>query len=157
MAKKIAYLTASLPQLVVYAETVLGLEFAHNIGEAKLRAKIAEAGFSGDEIEVEDDETETQPAKPLTPADVIASGRKRVRIVIQMQEGVPGGSEAVPIGVNGTVARVMRGVEVDVPAEYVEVLDNARKTVYGRDQDGRLTSPTQVHLYPFSILRTLED
>lgn len=146
---EIPYASATRAQLYAFATVGLGLEVAHNIGEANLRAKITEAGFTGEEIEVADELLVTT-AKPLTPADV--AKRKTVRIQIPLQEGVPGGMDAVCVGVNGKVARIMRGKPVDVPAEYVEVLTNATKVIYDRDEHSRPVNPTEVPMYPFSIL-----
>lgn len=145
----VPFATANRAQLYAFATVGMGLEVAHNIGEANLRAKILEAGFTGEEIEVADELLVTT-AKQLTPADV--AKRKTVRIMIPLQEGVPGGMDAVPVGVNGKVARIMRGKEVDVPVEYVEALKNAVKVIYDRDEHSRPINPREVPIYPFSIL-----
>lgn len=145
---KVLIADASKAQLTTFATTTLGLELGSRDTAADIRAKIAEAGFSGEEIEIED-EAPGEKSKPLTMADV--AERKTVLINIPQNDG-PGGTEAVPVGVNGKVARIMRGVDVRVPIEYVEVLKNATKTVYGRGPNQELIEPRQVPTYPFSIV-----
>lgn len=146
---KIKFAAATVPQLVAFATTTLGIEVDGTPRAADLRAKMIAAGFTGDEIEVADP-APGSTRQPLTPEDV--AGRKMIRINIPMQEGVAGGTEPVLVGVNGTVARIVRGEDVDVPVEYVEVLRNANKEIFDRGPNGELTNPKLVPIYPFSIL-----
>lgn len=152
---KIKINRATEAQLLAFATTSLGLEVDASLTKPQIRAKMVEAGFTDDEFEVEDAVAgEGATGAPLTAESV--AGRKLVLINIPIQEGVAGGTEAVPVGVNGTVARIMRGVDVEVPAEYVEVLNNAKKLIYERGPNGELTNPKEAHIYPFSILRVVE-
>ncbi|KQT54636.1 hypothetical protein ASG43_03350 [Aureimonas sp. Leaf454] len=148
---KVLFASATLVQLISFATTNLGLEVDTTPmpSKAAVRALITSTGFDGDEIEVAD-ELVGSTKKPIAAEDV--AGRKMIRIMIPVQEGVAGGTEAVPVGVNGTVARIMRGVDVDVPAEYVEVLKNANKEIFERGPNGELTNPKLVPIYPFSII-----
>jgi len=78
----------------------------------------------------------TAPAKPA---------RRRIFI----EEGYdPSDPQYVDIGVNGIINRYRRGVEVEMPVDYVHVLQNAiaDKTVQTEDQ-GIITRP--VRRFPF--------
>jgi hypothetical protein len=74
-----------------------------------------------------------------------------VKIMIP-QQNEAGGKEPVVVGVNGRIARIQRGIPVDVPIEYLEVLQNAQKVVYDKDENGAPINPTLVMTHPFSIL-----
>ncbi|RFC65014.1 hypothetical protein DYI37_03875 [Fulvimarina endophytica] len=148
---KVKMTDATVAQLMMLATQTLGLEIEGTPTKAQLKAKIAEAGFSETEFEVEE---EVEPVENPTDAQIAEMDDERtVRIVIPKQEGVPGGTDAVPIGVNGRVARVMRGIEVDVPVKYVRVLDNAKKTVFTKDENQKIIGKEEVHIYPFSVIR----
>lgn len=145
---KVLLADASKAQLTTFATTTLGLELGSRDTANDIRAKIAAAGFTDAEIEVEDEASGEKSAQ-LTPDDV--ADRDTVLINIPQQDGI-GGNEAVPVGVNGKVARIMRGVDVRVPVEYVEVLKNATKTVYDRGPNQELINERQVPSIPFSIV-----
>lgn len=58
----------------------------------------------------------------------------------------------VPLGLNGKIILVKRGVPVDLPEEFLEILDNAKETRYFEetDTDGRKKLvPQIVHSYPY--------
>lgn len=84
---------------------------------------------------------DSQPEAPVTTAksgpkravkvdgfDVALSGKKRT-ITIHTSEA-DGGHEAVPIGLNGYMYQVPRGMPVEVPAELVSILENAKVTTF---------------------------
>ena len=84
----------------------------------------------------------------------VVGGIKRTKIVIHESTDV-NAVNPVFVGVNGTGYTINRGQEVDVPAAVVEVLNNARETLYERKKDkfGReYMSPREALSYPFSIL-----
>ena len=59
------------------------------------------------------------------------------------------------VGVNGKGYTITRGQEVDVPNGVLEVLNNARETLYERKKDEygkEYLSPREALSYPFSIL-----
>lgn len=144
----VKYSEATAAQLRAFAVTRYGLDLSSNTNGPQVKAKLAEVGFDGDTIEV--DEELAPKSKPLTVEDV--AERKTVLINIPQQEG-PGGKDAVCVGVNGVVARIMRGKDVRVPVEYVEVLRNANKIVYDRDENNQLIEPgVEVPIHPFSIV-----
>ena len=150
--KRIPVSEASATQLAHYASTQLGIDCQFREGRDKILAKMATVGFNDSEIEVEDD-TPPAPTETFvgTSSDAPAGPRKTKRIMIP-QSNEPGGKEAVPVGVNGRVARIKRGIPVDVPVEYVEVLQNAQRVVFDKDENGAPINPTLVPTHPFSIL-----
>ena len=72
-----------------------------------------------------------------------------MRIHVNITEEA-GGNEPVPVSVNGKVMLIPRGKDVDVPAEYVEVLQHAISHKYDPLPDGGMNPvPREVPLYPF--------
>ena len=144
---KIDISTASPTQLAEFAQVHLGLDVNHRMGKDAIRAKMAAVGFTGSEIEVKDPETAAPSFNPAVPR----AARKYVRIIIPNQSA-PGGKDPVVVGVNGVVARIERGKEVDVPEEYVHVLENALTVQFEKDENGRPINPTMVPTHPFSVI-----
>lgn len=60
--------------------------------------------------------------------DIALSGKKKT-ITIHTSE-VEGGHDAVPIGLNGYMYQVPRGVPVEVPEELVKILENAKVSTF---------------------------
>ena len=60
--------------------------------------------------------------------DIALSGKKKT-ITIHTSEA-EGGHEAVPIGLNGYMYQVPRGIPVEVPEELVLILENAKVTTF---------------------------
>lgn len=146
---KISLHEATASQLAEYATAQLGIECNYRDGRDKILAKMSSVGFNSEFIEAE---AETAPEPKAAIGAVEPKGpRKMVRIMIPTQNE-PGGKDPVVVGVNGRVARIMRGKPVDVPAEYVEVLNNANKLVYDKDENGSPINPQLVPTHPFSIL-----
>ncbi|MCV0395476.1 MAG: hypothetical protein K5872_22270 [Rhizobiaceae bacterium] len=143
---------ASAAQLAAYANTYHGLDVNYRMGAAAIVAKLEAAGVTVDEIEVEDASVQSRPpvAEPVT-AD---APRKKMVIMIPNQNE-PGGKDPVPVGVNGKVYLIKRGVEVTVPEEVVEVLRNANKIQYDKGPNGEPINPTPVPTHNFSILGTV--
>jgi len=154
MTVKVSIGAATLGQLLAFASVSLGLDVPESPKPTKdsLRALIA-TSFSGDEITVEP-EIATANGKPLTVEDL--QGRKTVRINIPVQEHIGGGNQPVPVGCNGVVAVIQRGVDVDVPVEYVRILRDANKAVPVMDKNSQITGWTSVSIYPFNIVGLLD-
>lgn len=72
--------------------------------------------------------SETAPEKPAEKQP------EKYRIVIHKQEG-PGGSDDVPVGVNGRVWQIKREREVTVPAAVYNALMEAVETRYVMTDD----------------------
>jgi len=90
--------------------------------------------------------------KPLEGKDM--SGAKRIKIIIH-ESADPNAVNPVFVGVNGKGFTITRGQEVDVPTGVLEVLNNARETLYERKKDEygkEYLSPREALSYPFSIL-----
>lgn len=149
--KKIPLSEATPAELREFASVVLGLEAHQWQNREQLRALIATTGYDKDFIEIEE-------PKPSGPAKVVPSAldasRKTVTINIPQQHG-PGGKDPVVVGVNGRVARIMRGTDVEVPEKYVEVLRNAQTVEYDKGPNGEPINPRFVPKHPFSILSGL--
>lgn len=60
--------------------------------------------------------------------DIALSGKKKT-ITIHTSDS-EGGHDAVPIGLNGYMYQVPRGMPVEVPVELVHILENARTSTY---------------------------
>lgn len=146
---KIAINDATATQLAAFASINLGLDVHLRMGVDKIRAIMAQAGFSGTEIEVD----EPAPTPAVATKDDAGKPRKMIRILIPTQNE-PGGKEPVVVGVNGKVARIKRGEVVAVPEEYVHALTNANKVAFDRGPNGEPINPTLVPTHPFSILGT---
>lgn len=122
--------TMNLTELKEQAD-VLEIKYASNIGEAALRAKIADVLG---ESSVEDDEYEI----------VGPENSKTIVIAIDGKDKQP-----VFVGVNGRVFRMKRGVEVTVPQTVIEALTNAVQVL----RDPETGEDQRVMSYPFSIVK----
>ena len=149
MAKKeIPINNATATQLAQYANVMCGLDVTPQTGFAKIRALMANAGFEPEAIIIEEKALDEAPKRK-----VLDGGEKRkfVKIIIPNQEG-PGGQLPVPVGVNGRVALIQRGIPVDVPEEYVHVLTNAERVIFDSGKNGELINPRKVPQHPFNII-----
>jgi hypothetical protein len=68
--------------------------------------------------------------------DIALSGKKKT-ITIHTSDS-EGGHDAVPIGLNGYMYQVPRGVPVEVPEELVFILENAKTSTYHPGKDSQL-------------------
>lgn len=136
--------TASLAEMKQYARDELGLSIPRGAEEETIRKLIADA-----------DDSSAQPPKPAKVGDVIPK-RRMIKINI-MKTDRDGGDRDVPVGVNGKLYLIQRGVDVEVPAEVVEVLRNAVETRWEQRKDPENPLRSQMirrdtHAYPFSIV-----
>ena len=60
---------------------------------------------------------------------------QRVKVVFHSQEG-PGGDDDIFVAVNGKAYLIKREHEVELPAEVLEVIKNARQTVFEHSARG---------------------
>lgn len=175
MHMKIKIADATDRQMAEFANVFLGLDVTYRDGRNKLLEKMEAAGFDADEIEVSDappvvipQETAPKPQPKKAPvqaklkepgpkkSDVptFLPGSKRVFMTINIPKGNgPAGGRPVSVGVNGRTALIKRAEDVDVPIEYVEVLKNAQRIQYDKDENGSPINPQRVPRYPFSIIR----
>jgi hypothetical protein len=140
---------ATASQLAEFASAHLGLDVHFKQGKDHIRAKLAQVGFTGAEIEVADPTPPTAAEAATAAKDEAA--RRKIKILIPQQE-TPGGKEAASVRVNGKVALIKRGQPVDVPEEYVEALNNAKTVQYDIGPNGEPINPTLVPRIPFSVL-----
>lgn len=152
--KHVPLTDATEDQLRAFAQSHLGVEFAHNAKPASMIARIRTM-WDKDAIPVQE-EAPPAPARVIhpeggeVPAPAPAKTR-RVRILIAQEEG-PMGSDPVPVGVNGRLMLVPRGEEVSIPEPYFEVLRNAVTLRYDPQDGGGMKPPRQVPLYPMNVL-----
>ena len=77
---------------------------------------------------------------------------KRFRLVIEEEENA---LNYVPVGVNGIIYQIMRGVEVTVPKAVLDVLEQAKasRVAQERQQDGTIkTYVKSFNRYPYRVL-----
>lgn len=135
---------ATGPQLVAFAQTVLNVEgVSTSMAKATMIAKIRAVGYDKDTIEVED--TTRASAEEASKPDA-----DKVRLMIPSSEQ-PGGSDPVPVGVNGSVMLIPRDEWCDVPRPYAIALKNAVRQVYTPLPNGGISAPRDVPAYPFQM------
>jgi hypothetical protein len=94
----------------------------------------------------EDGTVEEIKAIPSAPTE------KRVRLVIEEEENA---LNYVPVGINGVVYQIMRGIEVVVPRAVLAVLEQAKaaRPTQERQQDGTIrTYVKNFNRYPYRVL-----
>jgi len=80
------------------------------------------------------------------------AAEKRYRLVIEEEENA---LNYVPVGVNGTVYQIMRGIEVVVPKSVLDVLEQAKasRVAQERQQDGTIKTYVKAfNRYPYRVL-----
>jgi hypothetical protein len=147
--QKIAIADASAKQLADFAETSLGIPGVdYRLGKDKILEKMRVVQYDKDYIDVPDEEPRIQRVNP----PMGESKRRMATIVIANQEKA-GGTEPVPVAVNGRQMFIPRQTPQTIPWEYMHALDNAKKFVYETDENGTLKpNPAEVHEYPFSLI-----
>lgn len=75
--------------------------------------------------------------------------QKKFRLTISNQDGVDQ-TDFVKVQVNGYMYTIPREVEVEVPEEVIEVLNNAVVTRYV--QEGDVMVPRKARRFPFTVL-----
>jgi hypothetical protein len=72
--------------------------------------------------------------------------------MINITEG-NGGSDRVPLGCNGSIMLVDRGVEQDIPLRFFESLKNSVEWRYESLPDGGINPvPRKVMSYPYQVI-----
>lgn len=148
--QKIAIADASAKQLADYAETVLGLDgIDYRLGKAKIEEKMRATMYDKDYIEVPDEEPKIQRIEPQ-----VTVGERRMATIFIHNQDKAGGTEPVPVAVNGRQMFIPRNQEATIPWEYYHALNNAKHFVYQQGPNGELMpNPSEVHEYPFSLIR----
>lgn len=73
---------------------------------------------------------------------------KRVRVTIMATEN---DKEDVKLGLNGHMLQIKRGVPVDIPHHYVEVLRNSTVDTFTKDPETGVVSRVQIQRYPYTV------
>lgn len=92
------------------------------------------------------DGVEQITALPVEPAE------KQYRLIIEEEENA---LNYVPVGVNGKVYQIMRGVEVIVPKSVLNVLEQAKasRIIQTRQPDGTMLGSVRAfNRYPYRVL-----
>ncbi len=155
--ERIKIADATPAQLREFGTNTLGLELHGRETAAMMAAKFAEVGYNVDDIGLQE-ATVVPSGGPngdvAFNTRIRGDGVKEILINIHVQDK-DGGDEPVPVGVNGKLMLIERGVPSWVPESYVGVLNNAVEYVYEEYQGGTgnlggLSKPREVLSYPFS-------
>lgn len=73
---------------------------------------------------------------------------KRVRVTIMATEN---DKEDVKLGLNGHMLQIKRGVPVDIPDHYVEVLRNSTVDTFTKDPETGAMQRVQIQRYPYTV------
>ncbi|WP_062260385.1 hypothetical protein [Endozoicomonas arenosclerae] len=115
----------------------LGVSYNGNIGEDTLQKRIDEALGNFDNS----DNGDTPGASDSKPSE---EQEETVTINLQRDEKNP---HDLPVGVNGKVFLIQRGVDVKVPRSVYEVLKDCTEDHY--DEEGKKTARQS---YPFTVV-----
>ena len=166
--KNVPLSEATMPQLVQFATTALGLEVKASHKKADVIGLIQTA-WDNDYIIAKDESEQAAPAaEPVVGAvaptpqsqsklqselNVVAQNSqndRRCRIIVAEGRGKEG-KRPVPVAVNGVQILIPRGKPVVVAERYMEALDHAVRTEYEQDGADNMIE-SQVHAYPFQFM-----
>ena len=156
---------ATAVQLRDFLTTVKGCEVTGKETAEQLKAMLQTVGWSESFITAVDSRAPSDAAPAISSRfnrratdrmDEEGNPIYEVRIMVQTTEK-EGGDKPFPVGVNGRMMLVPRGVECWVPERYVEVLHHAQEGIYPeydpeRDIRGGLGDERVVSAYPFSYV-----
>ncbi len=157
--KLIPIAEATGPQLRTFAQDTLGIDIRAKDSAEQIRAKVQMAW----DRDIPVNEPNPAPTlagdqpKPVTN-EQLEPEEGMVRIFIGIQEEA-GGSDPVPVGVNGRIMLIPRGKNVDIPERYLEALQHAVTFKYDPLEDGMGINPVprEVQLYPFQVVGRVAD
>ena len=144
---------ATEAQLRTFAQETLGIEIKSSASKAKVLVAVQAAWDRDIPVMEEPVMGELAGDQPVPVRDRhLPPPAGKVRINIGIQENA-GGSDPVPVGVNGKVMLIPRGKDVDIPESYLEALSHAITYKYDSLPDGMGINPVprEVQLYPFQI------
>ena len=128
----------------------MGLDVTVKMGVLGIKAKMAQAGFPTDFIEIDDGNEEAPIARVEPLRGRHTPGRRMVELRIEQQEK-PGGNEPVFVSVNGVHMLIPRSKNCWVDYKYYEALQNAVAHIAEVDQDSNITGYRKVPEYPVSV------
>lgn len=165
--KKVAIDDADVSQLRAFNNAFLQIETTGKENGNQLRNMIKSV-WDKDEIFLpqradkygDTPDSQGRPGQPFKHEFPKGSGRERdcVRVVIPKMDPkiFPGGTEPVPVSLNGSAMYIPRGAPQIIPVEYAEILASAERFVYPEydpeEDNGRggLKEPQVVKEYPFN-------
>jgi hypothetical protein len=156
MKQKIPIDIVNATTLANYVSANMGLEVSPKLGVLGIKAKMAQAGFPTDFIEIDDgrEEPEIIRIEPPTKARQV-DGKRSVQLRIEPQER-PGGNEPVFVSVNGVHMLIPRAQTCWVEHKYYEALIHAVSKVAIVDENLNVVGWREVPEYPVSVFM-IED
>jgi hypothetical protein len=128
----------------------MGLEVNPRLGVTGIKAKLAQAGFPTDFIEIDDGREDDEPVRVEPPKQRHIPGKRSVQLRIEPQEK-PGGNDKVFTSVNGVTLLIPRAQTCWVDYRYYEALQNAVAHIAEVDADSNITGYRKVPEYPVSV------
>jgi hypothetical protein len=152
----VAIKDATKRQLREFAVETLGLSLANFDHTNVIVAKMRQAGYEKDSIEVRS-AADAPGAKPAPagakPAQTIEErDAEWFEIEIPTSEA-PGGGDPVHVSVNGVGQWIERGKTQWVRFPYIVALQNAIQTNYRQEDEKSPMEPYDVKMYPFMVHR----
>jgi len=137
--------TATKAELKAWAINNIDLQLSLNMNEDTMCQKIKD---KCSELKID------PPSSKVAVKGGAAKSKNTKYITINIaKQDKPGGSEPVPVGVQGVLYTIPRGIDVDVPASVVEVLKNAIQDIVTQDQDTAEIMHEDVLSYPYQVIR----
>lgn len=119
---------------------------------ANAMAKVPAAAVVADPLAVRDPEEDRTNPLPregqLRTLDGSLVDFKRVRVTIMATENE---KEDVKLGLNGHMLQIKRGVPVEIPHYYLEVLRNSTVDTFTKDPETGVMSRVQIQRYPYTV------
>ena len=146
----------SATALCTHVTTNMGLDVKPQMGLAGIKAKMAQAGFPIDFIEIDDGREEESITRVEPPRERHTPGKRMVQLRIEPQEK-PGGNEPVYVSVNGVNILIPRAQTCWVDYKYYEALQNAVAHIAEVDEDSKITGWRKVPEYPVSVFHVEDE
>jgi hypothetical protein len=141
--------------LAEHVVTNMGLDVKPQHGVAGIKAKLAQAGYPIDFIEIDDGREEPEIQRRDPPRERHTPGKRMVNLRIEPQEK-PGGAEPVFTSVNGSNILVPRAQTCWLEYKFYEALIHAEQHVPIQDEDLKIIGWRSVPEYPISVFH-IED
>lgn len=128
----------------------MGLDVSPKMGVLGIKAKMAQAGFPIDFIEIDDGAEEVEIQRIDPPRERHKPLHRSVQIRIEPQEK-PGGNEPVFVSVNGVHMLIPRSETCWIDYKYYHALHNAIARIPITDEDSKITGWREVPDVPISV------
>ena len=128
----------------------MGLDVKPQMGLNGIKAKMAQAGYPIDFIEIDDGQEDGPIVRKEPPRERHIEAKRSVQIRIEPQEK-PGGNEPVYVSVNGSNILIPRAQTCWVDYKYHHALQNTVAHIAETDQDSNITGWRKVPEYPVSV------